>query len=74
MFSEALAIADRNAELLWIDEMQAYTKKLEDETDELKKENDGLRKESDAKDQTIREIMKENDALKAKIAEHNCNS
>ena len=74
MFSEALAIADRNAELLWIDEMQAYTKKLEDETDELKKVNDGLRKESDAKDQTIREIMKENEALKAKIAEHNCNS
>ena len=67
MFSEALAIADRNAELLWIDEMQAYTKKLEDETDELRKENDGLRRESD-------ELKKENEALKAKIAEHNCNS
>ena len=67
MFSEALAIADRNTELLWIDEMQAYTKKLEDETDELRRENDGLRRESD-------ELKKENEALKAKIAEHNCNS
>ena len=67
MFSEALAIADRNAELLWIDEMQAYTKKLEDENDELKKE-------SAAKEKALEESRKEIEALKAKIAEHNCNS
>ena len=68
MFSEALAIADRNAELLWIDEMQAYTKKLEDEVDELKKETNELKKESATKDQALADRLKEIEELKSQLA------
>ena len=68
MFSEALAIADRNAELLWIDEMQAYTKKLEDEVDELKKETNELKKESATKDQALADSLKEIEELKSQLA------
>jgi len=64
MYSEALAILDRNTEIYMLNELQKETEDLKKETDELRKESDELRKESDELRKGNDELRKGNDELR----------
>ncbi len=64
MFSEALAIMDRNTELYMIDEMKKERAKLEQETTKLKQDNDVLKQDNDVLKQDNDVLKQDNNVLK----------
>ena len=61
MFSEALAIADRNDALDWVDDMHARIAAAQKEVEDLQQVKGTLQKENST-------LQKENDSLKAEVA------
>ena len=61
MFSEALAIADRNDALDWVDDMHARIAAAQKEAEDLRQENDLLQQKTNV-------VQQENDSLKAEVS------
>ena len=70
MYSEALAIADRNTVKLMIDEMKEELNELTLERDSVKKENESVKKENESVKKENEFVKMQNEALLKKVAEY----
>lgn len=69
MFSEELAILDRNTEQYMMDEMQAEIDRMSAERDKIKAQNDQIKAQNDQIKAQNDQMKAQNDQMKAELAE-----